>query len=177
MPTSALSPHAPLQTGAATARHAHAASQTVTRSAALDDFDAVNELHERCSLQTRFARYLAARRSLSLSEFVHLTRPDRSLTWVTHPKDDPDKIIATMNLVRTAEANAAELGIMIEDAWQSRGLGTSLVQFARTQARGFGCSSIVVLTSSDNVRVLKIMRSLGRLAVQGSTVDFTVCLG
>lgn len=65
MPTSALSPHAPLRTGAATARPAHAASQTVTRSATLDDFDAVNELHERCSLQTRFARYLAARRSLS----------------------------------------------------------------------------------------------------------------
>lgn len=84
-----------------------------------------------------------------------------------------------MNLVRTAEAGAAELGIMIEDAWQSRGLGTSLVQYARAQARGFGCSSIVVLTSSDNVRVLKIMRSLGaaRLAVQGPTVDFTVCVG
>ncbi|MFD5079560.1 GNAT family N-acetyltransferase [Streptomyces sp. NPDC058371] len=176
MPTPALITIAPSRTGVTTTSHAHAATRTVTRSATLDDFDAVNGLHERCSLQTRFARYQAARRSLRLSEFDHLTRPDRSLTWVTHPEEDPHKIIATMNLVRTTETGAVELGIMIEDPWQSRGLGTSLVQYARAQARGFDCSSIVVMTGSDNVRMLKILRTLGssRQATHSSTVDLTI---
>ncbi|MGW3929799.1 N-acetyltransferase family protein [Streptomyces microflavus] len=157
----------------------HAGTQTVTRAATLDDFGAVNALHERCSLATRFSRYQAARRTLRLAEFQHLTRPDRSLTWVTYPEDDPHRIVATTNLVRTTEAGEAELGIMVEDPWQSRGLGTALVQYARTQARTFGCSSMAVMTGSDNVRMLKIMRALGAAppAIHSSTVDLTVPVG
>lgn len=178
MPTPALNATAP-QPAAATTGLSHAETRTLTRPATLDDFDAVNALHERCSLQTRFARYQAARRSLRLAEFHHLTRPGRSLTWVTYPEDNPHRLVATTNLVRTTEAGAAELGNMIEDAWQSQGLGTSLVQYARTQAHAFGCSSMVVMTGSDNVRMLKIMRSLGaaRPAIHSSTVDLTVPVG
>ncbi|MFI6277970.1 GNAT family N-acetyltransferase [Streptomyces sp. NPDC050988] len=177
MPTP-LTAAAPQQATAATG-FTHAGTQTVTRPATLDDFDEVNALHERCSLQTCFARYQAARRSLRLAEFQHLTRPDRSLTWVTHPKDEPHQLVATTNLVRTTEAGAAELGIMIEDSWQSRGLGTYLVRYARTQARAFGCSSLVVMTGSDNVRVLKIMRTLGAAlpTIHGPTVDLMVPVG
>ncbi|MFD7954394.1 hypothetical protein ACFV4X_12955 [Streptomyces ardesiacus] len=53
----------------------HTGTRTITRPATLDDFNAVNALHDRCSLATRFARYQAARRSLRLAEFHHLTRP------------------------------------------------------------------------------------------------------
>ncbi|MET7487063.1 GNAT family N-acetyltransferase [Streptomyces sp. NPDC005538] len=174
MPTP-LTAAAPQQATAATG-FIHAGTQTVTRPATLDDFDGVNALHERCSLQTRFARYQAARRSLRLAEFQHLTRPNSSLTWVTYPKDDPHELVATTNLVRTTEAGAAELGIMIEDPWQGRGLGTSLVQYAHAQARALGCSSMVAMTGSGNVRMLKIMGALGatRPAVHSSTVDLTV---
>ena len=177
MPTP-LTTAAPQQATAASG-FTHAGTQTTTRPATLDDFDGVNALHERCSLQTRFARYQAARRSLRLAEFQHLTRPDRSLTWVTHPMDDPQQLVATTNLVRTTEPGAAELGIMIEDSWQSRGLGTSLVRYARAQARAFGCSSLVVMTGADNVRILKIMSALGVTlpAVHSSTVDLTVPVG
>jgi RimJ/RimL family protein N-acetyltransferase len=157
--TPALITTAPQQ-AAGTTVLTHADTQTVTRPATLDDFDAVNAFHERCSLETIFARYQSARRSLRLAEFHHLTRPDRSLTWVTYPKDDPHEIVATTNLVRMTEADAAELGIMIEDPWQGRGLGTCLVQYARAQARALGCSSMVVMTGSSNVRMLKIMRAL-----------------
>lgn len=174
MLTSALIATAPQQ--AAVTALIHAGTQTVTRPATLDDFDAVNALHERCSLETLFSRYQASRRSLRLAEFHHLTRPDRSLTWVTHPKDDPHELVATTNLVRTTEADTAELGIMIEDPWQGLGLGSSLVQYARAQACALGCSSMAVMTGSSNVRMIKIMRALGatRSAIHGSTVDLTV---
>ncbi|GGV29470.1 GNAT family N-acetyltransferase [Streptomyces sp. PDY-4] len=154
----------------------HTGTRTLTRPATLDDFDAVNALHNRCSLETRFARYQAARRSLRRGEFHHLTRPGLGLTWVTHPEDDPQRLIATTNLVRTTEPSTAELGIMIEDPWQSRGLGTTLAQYAREQARTFGCCSMSVVTGLDNVRMLRILRTLGasRPAVHRSTADLTV---
>jgi RimJ/RimL family protein N-acetyltransferase len=175
--THVLIHNVPQQAGATTAL-THADTQTVTRLATFDDFDAVNAFHARCSLETLFARYQAARRSLRPAEFHHLTRPDRSLTWVTYPKDDPHEFIATTNLVRMTEADAVELGIMINDPWQGQGLGTFLVQYARAQARALGCSSMVVMTGSGNMRMLKIMRALGatRSAVHGSTVDLTVPL-
>lgn len=175
MLTPALITTAPQQAAATTAL-THADTQTVTRPATLDDFDAVNALHERCSLDTLIARYQAARRSLRLAEFQQLTRPDHSLTWVTYPEDDPHELVATTNLVRTTEADAAELGIMIEDPWQSRGLGTSLVQWAHAQTRALGCSSMAVMTGSGNVRMLKIMRRLDatRPAIHSSTVDLAV---
>ncbi|MFH0245994.1 GNAT family N-acetyltransferase [Streptomyces sp. HK10] len=157
----------------------HTGTGTITRPATLDDFDAVNALHDRCSLATRFARYQAARHSLRLAEFHHLTRPDRSLTWVTYPEDDPQQLIATTNLVRTTDPNTAELGIMIEDPWQSRGLGTTLAQYAQAQARALGCTSMTVMIGSDNARMLKIMKTLGatRPAIHSSTVDLTVPVG
>lgn len=178
MPTPAQFATTPQLNSAAPAL-THSDTQTVTRTATLDDFDAVNALHERCSLPTRFARYQGARRSLRIAEFHHLTRPDRSITWVTHPAGDPHQLVATTNLIRTTEAGAAELGIMIEDPWQSRGLGTSLVQYAHAQAREFGCSSMVVMTGSDNVRMLKIMMALGadRPVIRSSTVDLTLPVG
>ncbi|MFF1678797.1 GNAT family N-acetyltransferase [Streptomyces sp. NPDC058256] len=156
--------------------HTHAATRTVTRPATLDDFDAVNALHERCSLDTRFARYQAARRTLRFAEFRHLTHPEYSLTWVSHPEDEPEQIIATMNLVRTSDASVAELGIMIDDRWQGRGLGTVLVQYAQGQARALGYASMTAMTGSGNVRMLKIMRTLGPPPpiTTGSTVDITV---
>lgn len=180
MPTPALYTSRPSRTSTATPdRHTHPATQTITRLATIDDFDAVNALHERCSLQTRFARYQSARRALRLAEFRHLTHPGRSLTWISHPDSDPDQIIATMNLVRTQNADAAELGIMIEDPWQSRGLGTSLVHYARRRARAFGCSSVVAMTGSTNVRIIKILRGLGAhpSAMIGTTVEVTLSVG
>ncbi|MFD7954395.1 GNAT family N-acetyltransferase [Streptomyces ardesiacus] len=84
--------------------------------------------------------------------------------------------MATTSLVRTTEPGTAELGIMTEDPWQNRGLGTMLAQYARAQARTFGCSLMTVMTGSDNVRMLKIMKTLGaaRPAIHSSTVDLTV---
>ena len=65
---------------------------------------------------------------------------------------------------------------MIEDPWQSRGLGTTLAQHAREQARTFGCCSMSVMTGLDDVRMLRILRTLGasRPAVHRSTADLTV---
>lgn len=178
MPTSALpASRAPLPACADPRQpHGHAATNTVTRLAAPDDFDAVNAFHDRCSPATCYARYHGARRSLRLSDFRRLTRPDCGLAWVSHPVTNPRHLIAAMNLVRTTDPTVAELGLMIEDGWQGRGLGTALVRHARASARVLGCRSITIMTSADNTRMLRILRALGTRIppTTSSTIDITL---
>ncbi|MFE0775603.1 GNAT family N-acetyltransferase [Streptomyces sp. NPDC058861] len=176
MPTRALYAAEPIAPHTVPWNYEHAATETFTRPATLADYDAVNQLHDRSSLASRFARYQSARRNLRLVEWRHLTNPDRATSWVSHPRHSPQDIVATMNLVRTTDPNTAELGLLIEDDWQGRGLGTALAAQARAAARNLGCSSLIVMTGADNVRMLKIMRGLGVIPARtcGTTLDFSL---
>ncbi|MGW1362940.1 N-acetyltransferase family protein [Streptomyces chartreusis] len=156
-----------------TARTGH---RTVTRPATEGDLDAVNDLHRRCTLDSRFSRYQAARRSLSASEWSSLVRPDRGRSWVTHPGDAPHLVIAATHLLHTGHDHVGELGLLIEDAWQSRGLGTQLTRYAIAQAPALGVRAITVMTGRDNARMLRICRSFGAHTPRhdGSTVSLTL---
>ncbi|MFE2850150.1 GNAT family N-acetyltransferase [Streptomyces lavendulae] len=178
MPTRALYAADPITPPTVTWSYEHAATETITRPATLADFDAVNQLHDRSSLASRFARYQSARRCLRLAEWNHLTNPDRAQSWVSHPRHSPQNIVATLNIVRTTDTSTAELGLLIEDGWQGRGLGTALATQACTAARNLGCSSLIVMTGADNVRMLKIMRGLGATPAPaaGTTLDFSLAV-
>ncbi|MGP3947820.1 GNAT family N-acetyltransferase [Streptomyces sp. 7N604] len=141
-----------------TTRTGHA---TVTRPATVEDHAAVNPLHARCSLASLCARYQNPRRVLSAAEWRHMTHPDRGLSWVTHPEGDPHTVIAVLNLMRTQEERTAELGLLVEDGWQSRGLGTALARHAFEAAPMLGYRTVTVLTGADNVRMLRILKGVG----------------
>ncbi|MEV6676384.1 GNAT family N-acetyltransferase [Streptomyces erythrochromogenes] len=179
MPTPALYASAPATATDEAWSYEHPPTETITRPATRADFDAVNQLHDRSSLASRFARYQSARRNLRLAEWNHLINPDRSISWVSHPQHSPESIVATMNLVRDTDNQTAELGLLIEDGWQGRGLGTALTAQARAAARTLGCSALVVMTGADNVRMLKILRGLGAAPTlaTGPTIDFSLAVG
>ncbi|MFK0160438.1 GNAT family N-acetyltransferase [Streptomyces sp. NPDC090493] len=136
---------------------------TMSRPAAVDDLDHVNEMHARCSLTSRYARYGAARRALTPREWRRLCDQAGGITLVTVPRRDPSSVIAVTCLMRTQSPQLRELGILIEDSWQGRGLGTTLthhmVAFARTHT--LDCQAVTATTGSDNQRMLSILRRLG----------------
>ncbi|GLX49113.1 hypothetical protein Shyhy01_20630 [Streptomyces hygroscopicus subsp. hygroscopicus] len=149
---------------------------TLTRPAVTGDLDAVNAMHARCSPESRHRRYQTARQRLTPSEWRSLTAPERGLTWVTRPADDLDLVIAATHLLHTPAARTGELAILVEDAWQSVGLGTSLVRRALREAHRLGMASVHVLTDRDNRRMLSICRSLGARVrkAEGPAVDLTL---
>ncbi|MEW2426365.1 GNAT family N-acetyltransferase [Streptomyces nigra] len=154
----------------------HTGTVTVTRPATEDDFGAVNMLHDRCSLDSRFSRYQSARRSLSASEWRNLVHPDRGRSWVTHPVDSPHLLVASTHLMHTGHDQLAELGILVEDTWQNFGLGTQLARHAITQAHTLEVKAITVMTSRDNRRMLTICKNLGAHSPRqdGVTISFTL---
>lgn len=61
------------------------------------------------------------------------------------------------------DGGRAELAISIEDGWQNRGLGGTMVRRAMTMARNRGIGSIELYCLGDNHRMLRIA---GRLSAQ-----------
>ncbi|MEV5998939.1 GNAT family protein [Streptomyces griseomycini] len=148
---------------------------TLTRTALVVDLDEVNEMHARCSLDSRYARYHAGRRTVTTREWGHLCDRAKGTTLITVPVDDPSRVIAVTNLMRTSAPHVRELGILVEDSWQGQGLGTALtgymVELARTHT--LDCQAITAMTGSGNQRMLSILRGLDARVEQvtGPTVD------
>lgn len=149
---------------------------TLTRSAVPADRTAVSAVHARCGAESRHRRHQTARQRLTRSEWRSLTSQDRGLTWVTRPADAPDLFIAATHLLRTPVARTGELTILVEDAWQSIGLGTKLVRRTLGEVHRLGMASVHELTDRDNHRVLSPCRSLSACVrdARGGAVDLTL---
>ncbi|MET8109330.1 GNAT family protein [Streptomyces mirabilis] len=151
---------------------------TLTRTAHLDDLDEVNAMHARCSLESRFARYHAARQAVTAREWGHLCARSNGTTLVTVPLHEPTRIIAVTHLLRTSVPHVRELGLLVEDSWHGQGLGTTLAHYTVDLARThtLDCHEITAMTGSDNHRMLSILwglhaRVTGR---NGPTVDTVI---
>lgn len=146
----------------------------MTRPAELEDLAAVNDLHARCSLTSRFARYQSARSRIKESEFSRLLHPTAGLTWITTLMPPSPTVIAVTHLLHTSTPQVRELAVLIDDAWQGQGLGTRLVGSALNTARtDTSCRAVSVLTGADNERLLRILRRHGAVIppAHGPTLD------
>ncbi|MCX5173780.1 GNAT family N-acetyltransferase [Streptomyces antibioticus] len=148
---------------------------TLTRMAYVDDLDQVNEMHARCSLESCYARYHAARQTVTPREWWHLCDRANGTTLITTPLHDPSRVIAVTHLLRTSAPHVRELGILVEDSWQGQGLGTVLTDYMVTLARTYtlDCRAITAMTGRGNQRMLSILRGLNAEVdcTGGPTVD------
>ncbi|HEY8983358.1 MAG TPA: GNAT family N-acetyltransferase [Streptomyces sp.] len=152
--------------------------EVLTRTATTDDVDAVNLMHARSSLRSRFARYHGARHGVTHREWERLCDPARGTTLVTVPLDEPARIVAATHLMRTQVPHVRELGILVEDAWQRRGLGSALARYAvgLAHTHTLDCREITVMTGSSNRAVLSILRLLNARVTErdGSAVNVVI---
>ncbi|CAL9674851.1 hypothetical protein SUDANB105_07799 [Streptomyces sp. enrichment culture] len=133
---------------------------TRTREATPVDLAPVQELHHRCSLGSRALRYHAGKSGISSAEWRQLSNPERGTTLVTTPADRTDHIIAMTNVMRTDQQGVGELAILVEDAWQARGLGTALVEHAASVARREGHHTLTAVVAASNEPMLHVLEKL-----------------
>ncbi|MFE9882554.1 GNAT family N-acetyltransferase [Streptomyces sp. NPDC005784] len=151
---------------------------TLTRTALLDDLAEVNAMHTRCSLESRFARYHAARPAVTVREWGHLCDRANGTTLITVPLHEQSRVIAVTHLLRTPVPHVRELGILVEDSWQGQGLGTILAHYTVDLARThtLDCHEITAMTGSGNQRMLSILRGLHARVTgrDGPTLDTVI---
>jgi GNAT superfamily N-acetyltransferase len=151
---------------------------TRTRKAATADLAPVQELHQRCSLGSRALRYHAGKAGLSPAEWRQLSNPERGTTLVTTPTERTDHIIAMTNVMRTDARGVGELAILVEDAWQDRGLGTALAEHAAAVARRDGHHTLAVAVAACNKPMLHVLEKLDATPIDttGPVLDLRISL-
>ncbi|MFP1625185.1 N-acetyltransferase family protein [Streptomyces sp. 5K101] len=133
---------------------------TRTRKVTPADLEPIQALHRRCSPSSRALRYHAGKPQLSPAGWRLLSDPRRGTTLVTTPAQRTDHIIAMTNVMHTDRQGVGELAVLVEDAWQSKGLGTALAAHAAEVARRAGHHTLTAAVAAQNVPMLHVLESL-----------------
>jgi methylglyoxal synthase/RimJ/RimL family protein N-acetyltransferase len=133
-------------------------TEMTVRRAALSDEQAVLNLHERCSLMSRLRRYLAGIRHPAPVTLAALLSRDAGYCLVV---EDPDgRIVAMANLAR--DGDSPEIAVLVEDVWQGRRIGTTLVRRLIDEAQRTGVQSVRSVVHARNTQMVRIMTALGQ---------------
>lgn len=125
------------------------------------DADALAAMHDRCSAQTLYFRYHApvARLTPRMARALLLPPAGTSLLLTV----DGEVVAAGMFAPDPAaeEPDTAELGLLVEDAWQQRGLGARLLRSLAQEAAGAGLETLSCLVLPENDAVLRTVDRAG----------------
>jgi GNAT superfamily N-acetyltransferase len=163
------------------------AGQLHVRRAGAGYREALHRMFDRCTLATRYRRfhgpvktiperYLADALSGSAFHYALVACPE-------FPDPHPDARaggIVALGSCRTVGEGAAELGLLIEDAWQRHGLGTRLLRDLVTHASRAGLRVLEAQLLLEQAWITGLLRPHGacRLRSTGDGVlNVTVRLG
>lgn len=133
---------------------------TRTREVTPADLGPIQALHRRCSPGSRALRYHTGKPELSPAGWRLLSDPERGTTLVTTTASRTDRIIAMTNVMRTDRQGVGELGLLVEDEWQCKGLGTALTAHAAEVARRDGHHTLTAAVAAVNTPMLHVLENL-----------------
>jgi GNAT superfamily N-acetyltransferase len=186
-----------------------AGSLIVVRHAASTDRDALVSMFERCTLETRYRRFHAPVKriperylaeALSGTPFHHAlvawtaqvagvdadadgdadADADQRASHLGPDQEARPPTIVALASCRLIDEGAAELGVLIEDAWQRQGLGTSLVRDLVAHATGIGLRVLKAQLLVEQAWIAGLLRPYGACRIGpagGGVLNVTVRLG
>jgi GNAT superfamily N-acetyltransferase len=117
----------------------------------------ITAMWERCSLASRIARFHAPVRKIPASYLrTMLSDPSTSLVAV---RGQAGAVVAVASLV-PAGGSSAELGVLVEDAWQRRGIGRQLVTRLIAAASASQVTELTAAVLAENARVAELLRQV-----------------
>jgi GNAT superfamily N-acetyltransferase len=129
------------------------------RRAGPADLAAVRAMHARCSSASLSQRYPANGQAPADAQLARLLAPASGCALVAEtPGAFADRVVAVANLV--GEGVQAELALLVEDAWQRRGIGTALLRRAASIAADSGFEALVIHTQAQNGAMRRTLRRL-----------------
>jgi GNAT superfamily N-acetyltransferase len=131
-------------------------SELLIRPATAEDLEGVRGLHARSSADSRGRRYPGGADTPPDARLRRLLEPERGLTLLgLHA----GQVVAMADLV--GEGVLGEVALLVEDAWQQRGIGTALLRRLIGFAEEAGLAALVAHTGADNTAMLSTLRRFG----------------
>ena len=109
---------------------------------------------------SRLSRESLYRRFLSPIDRPEQTQLDRVLHGDAVVGVAGGEIVGLANYSRLGHSDTAELAVVVNDAWQRRGIGTRLLTALGERAREAGIRRFVVVSHADNRGALALIRRL-----------------
>ncbi|MFJ4848248.1 MULTISPECIES: GNAT family N-acetyltransferase [unclassified Streptomyces] len=130
-------------------------NEITVRRAGPEDLAAARDLHRRCSPATLAHRYHGPVADVD-RYLTHLLGPRFGRTLAVETVSG--RVVALAHLLW--DGDETEVALLVEDAWQRRGIGLELLRRLVAQAVEAGCESVYAVTRSTNTGMIAAMRRL-----------------
>jgi L-amino acid N-acyltransferase YncA len=147
------------------------------RPLAGSDLPSIAAMWERCTPATRMSRFHAPVRDIPAS-YLKAALADPAASVVAAP-ERTGVVVAVASLIRSASDSTAELGVLVQDAWQRRGIGHRLVGHLITAAPARGIAVVTAAVLTQNATVADLLRQVPgefSLAIDGPALNVQVRL-
>jgi acetyltransferase len=129
-----------------------------------EDAEAEKRFISRLSPRTSYLRFHAPIRELTMERLVRYTQIDydREMAFVAVDTTvEPQELRGISRYTCNPDGKTAEFGVIVEDAWQGRGVGHVLMQALEDTARARGLTELIGLVLKDNDEMGELMRKRG----------------
>ncbi|MFC4944624.1 GNAT family N-acetyltransferase [Pseudonocardia sp. GCM10023141] len=134
-------------------------SQVRLRDVEPSDGPLVAALHARCSPEARRSRFLSPTPHLPEEQLRALLGSDHGRT-VLAVTVDGGSAVGLANLDPAGPARAG-IAVLVEDAWQGRGLGTALLRRLADMAAEHGADELIGTARAEDVGITRLLRRAG----------------
>jgi GNAT superfamily N-acetyltransferase len=124
----------------------------VARPTADTDHDQIRDLHQRCSDTTRYHRYHCGLRQPTASMLDYMTDRGKGLYLAVH--EPGGELVGLCGLAFTELPRTAELGLLVADTWQGRGIGRAVCELLLRSARTAGFERVMAHVLAENRRAV-----------------------
>lgn len=135
-------------------------SEVRLRAADASDAMLVAALHARCSPETRLARFGNPSPRLAPGLLRDLLAGENGGQVVLASTVDGGSAVGLVTLEQRVD-DAVPFSVLVEDAWQGRGLGTSMVRRAAELASTTGADALTGTAAGGDMRLTRLLRRAG----------------
>jgi acetyltransferase len=136
------------------------------------DRDRKREFLAGLSARARYNRFLGAVRELSPEALERLVRVDyrsQMALVALAGEGGAESIVGVARYAAAAASSSCELSVVVADAWQRRGLATTLARWLLEYARRSGYTRVTASTFADNVPMIRLAQRLGMRPAAGQS--------